>query len=604
MTDQPEISQSAPTAHELFESVDALMRRNRRAGSVSLPPPEGHIASSVFDEETQSLSAEIEAELAAELAKELSRFESEAPSAASSPLLPETFEPLLAEENRDGASPEAGIEMESAPSTETDATAPVQATIEEPALIMDAPENALESPPSWAEDDLLLWEFASPSTPTMAPEPKAAAEPPFAGTGDISLPEEEPLSSTSPFSDAFSFLSAPEVLASPSQGSVSYMATAPTVVFDGLAAEEKQAVAGAMPEALQEASQEKAAFPEEADWLFAEETGEAAPALDAGAEVEVAEALGLLTDTEMPEAAESVTENLTDIPLPKSAAWRLVEPEAAEEIQENAVENALLSPNLLALEPFQKSERERAEAWSGDTAERGEREGATALFVEPEILEPVAGIKAEGKIASRAESDVHFDAVAAAAEEKAPGMSAAVSHVEGTSPMDTEKTSAFALVSKDSIPASLTTESVSPASAAMLLSERRWQEEGANAVRYSAAQLLTEYQRRNPQAQNIKAVAATPHPVRTSPLPDLALALMENDSSFSTFGEPTREPVKQAAKASPPAAAATPLERAPPNVMLASPSGAGTERPVGEDDYYPLLTDVVSEEELPAAGKA
>ncbi|MDR0247367.1 MAG: hypothetical protein LBI16_03090 [Burkholderiales bacterium] len=781
-----DVPRSLPTARELFESADALMRRNRRTGAAPLPPPEGYAAFATLNEETQTLSAGIEAEREAELAKELSRIESGVSSEAVSPLTPEFSQPspiaavleestlpdigvvaetlapitevvAIEEESESQKAPEEpsalswategsieGTEVwaesdfsmegwleemlspegvvpltESASLTAPDAALLQSAEVEEsmpemsePAMIEREkkeqtekqavemlPENTPESTSPQMEDDLLLWEFATPPH-VAAPEAEAIAELVFVNEEEES-PDKEPLSLIPSFSEAISFLSAPEALASPPQDSSAYTTVLPTMVFDDMEAEEEHPVAEAMPEILPEFPSEEPAFFEEMDWLSAEEVKEVSIAFDAEAASPMEEALSLLPDTEMPEetseAGETAAENW--LPEPAAGLWYLVEAEeeleeeeleedeleeeepeeeeleeeeleeeeleeaeleeaeleeeeleeaeleeeeleeeeleeeeleeaeleeaeleeaeleeeeleeeeleeaelAAAEVEENAVEEAALFETLLTLEELQEAEEAAIKAWASDA-----EEDDAQPFVEPEILGPVAK--------ALIETEKNFGVDVIVAEEKAPEIPAAVFETADVASAASEKVFEKAPelppTPESSAPAQLKIERASLISAATLLSERQRQngEAKPSSVRYSAAQLLTEYKQQNPQMQNVKAIFAVPRSAKVASSSGLPLSLVDEHDSLSTFNEPRQKSAKQAGRVSP-SAGVRPPKDSPLELGLESLLGARSARSTVEgvtldDDGYPVLTDVVDESELPMLGKA
>jgi hypothetical protein len=575
MTDRLDVSQSPPTARELLDSVDALMRRNRRAGGVPLPPPEGQVAFAAFEEETQTLSAEIEAELEAELAKELSRVESDAPS-----------------------------EISEAPATERTEEEAEKQAIETP------PENTQGKIVLQTEDDLLLWEFA-PKSRVVEPEAGAVAEPTLAGIAEAELTDKEPLSLTPSFSEAVSFLSAPEVLASPAQGSVLYMTEPPTMAFDGMAAGEERQTAEIASEILPEDSLEEK--------MPSEEAAEVSAELDVGAAINVAKALGLLVDAEKADARKAeaetadaemadaemvdaemvdaetpeVTEDAAEIllPEPMEGLWYLVEPEPepetveveperaieATEIEEEIAGDAELFEALL-MEELREDEKAEIEAWASSA-----KKDKAALFAEPEIHEPAAETLVE---------------------------------TGDTTPVTTPKASEPSLTLRDFVPSPLKTERASLVSAATLLSEKQQRDDETKtpSMRYSAAQLLTEYRRQNPQMQNVKAAPAAPHFAQAAPASGSALALVDEHDSLSTFNESGRNTAKteQAKETSPPVK--TPIPKGSPLELALEPlsgvkpdqaatASASTSVPL-DDDGYPVLTDIVDEKEMSASRKA
>jgi hypothetical protein len=311
MTNETEAPQSLPTARELFESVDALMRRNRRAGAVTapLPPPEGHVA--VLEEEAQALLTEIGVEPEAEIAQVTQQVESD------------TLEALLPASEPSEPLPEAASEAASAEDVEEETE---EQAVEQRAKIA-LPTFSL------MEDDLLLWDFA--------PRPQEITEPVTTEAEEVELPDEVPLPLTPSFSDAVSFLSAPEVLASPSQVSASYMTPPLTVTFSGVAAEHAVLETEPEPEVLTEGT----VFSEEEIWLFSEELDETPDAMDAETAMGatgVAEALALLSDTGTVGTAETAKQTGDD----EAALYPLSDTEVAED----AAETPLLESEALLKE--------------------------------------------------------------------------------------------------------------------------------------------------------------------------------------------------------------------------------------------------------------
>ncbi|MDR0770478.1 MAG: hypothetical protein LBE75_04690 [Burkholderiales bacterium] len=636
-------SPSSPTARELLDSVDALMRRNRRPGGTApLPPPEGHIVWAAPAAAPPPLSVEIEAVPEAESVREASPIESGVPVA--SPLLPEPFEPL----------PEAVSGEAIIGEAKEEAAEQAAGTL---------PEEAPESVPLPIEDDLLLWDFV-PRPPVAVPETETAAVPELAELEETKSADDVPVSPA--FSEVVSFLSAPEVLASPSQGAVSYVTAPPTVTFDGVETEEAPAEAEAVLEILPEVSLEEAAFSEEAAWLPIEETDETPADLDAETVIEAMEAL--LSRTE----AAKIAEEAKKIPQP-AGMWFLVEPDASEEtevvseapeettaaegIEKSVAEEAALAETPRVLEASQEPESAEVEEAKveavesvglsvgltepvpeetpgGEAAseeivlppmeEMDEAELDEAFFAEPEMIEPVATLietAAEGHSEAGVVAiteEVALETPAATPETGAavsvagaePRQPTAVLETGSAAPAEPERAAEPLQVSASPIPAPPATEKASPASAAVSGRQEQAGEAKALSTRYSAAQLLTEFQHHHLKTQNVEATAPAKPSPPVLPASAVAFALTEApDSLLSLRGEPTREPVKLAEKAPPPVAAPkgppleltlVPLDGDAGPLRFAAPKSATP----AEDDYYPVLTDVVDEDELPASSKA
>jgi hypothetical protein len=685
MTNETEAPPSPSTARELFEGVDALMRRNRRTGAVTapLPPPEGHVA--VPEDETPALPVEIGVEPEAEFAQVTQQVESDTLEALLS--APEPSEPL----------PEVVSEAVAAEEVEEEA--------EEQAV--EQRTEMIPSMPVLMEDDLLFWEFAPRSQADEIARPVATE------AEEAKLPDEVPLALTPSFSDAISFLSAPEVLASPSQVSALYVMPPLTVTFDGAAAE--HAVVETEPEP--EVPPEETALSEEETWSPPEESDEIPEAVDAEAAMgaaDVAETPALLSDTETVETAETakqtgddeaalyplsdteVAEDAAEIPLLESEVlleetafseeeetWLPSEesdeiPEAIDaeaamgasgvaeapallsdtetvetaghedeavsyplsdaemaEVAEDAAEIPLLEPVagfwylVEESEDSQKMESEAPEA-AAETKENATEETGFSE-AEPEALQEIEKAEAEEKTEEKTEEagltepepDLDLESedeeivMSSVAEEWADGMDdefvepeisetleEALAEADKRPEMDVaaiEKTvSEAAPEMVAEIPASMKTASVS---AAALLSERQPQgdETKTFSPRYSAAQLLTAYQHQNPQAQNIKAAPTAP-PSSS----DSTLALTEEHGSLLTI-ESARESVAvKQEKQVPPVKKESleltlePLRRDTWSEYPARSTGASP----NEDDYYPILTDVVDEDELSKSNTA
>jgi len=119
---------------------------------------------------------------------------------------------------------------------------------------------------------------------------------------------------------------------------------------------------------------------------------------------------------------------------------------------------------------------------------------------------------------------------------------------------------------------------------------------------------LTEFQQQKPQMQNVKAVPAASHSGKAASLAGSPLALADEHDSLSTFNESARKPAKkeETKEIPPPVKAPTPkgppLELTLEPLVEARPDYAEASSP--DDDYYPVLTDVVDESELSAPSKA
>ncbi|MDR2711292.1 MAG: hypothetical protein LBB65_08260 [Burkholderiales bacterium] len=469
------------------------------------------------------------------------------------------------------------------------------------------------------------------------------------------------------FSEAVSFLSTPEVLPPASQSSAAYTASSPKVSF-GVAAKEDHAAAPAS-RAVPEIFAEDAALSEEVLWLLAEETDETPPALDSSSEMDVAEALAPLSGAKvMPEAAESETAEAEDASRvapeteaeaeaePESSGlWYLVESEMfpeeetpVSEAPETAEVEAAEVETIEAADAEETIDEETELPWFLSTLEAPEAESAAKEEAQLEALEETKPEEAEAlaptepALAEPTLSELALNELTLAKPELEAVQSIDLSDEAALSPAFEKQTSdagaeadadlfiepqlseakveAAAPQPLEILPETppeappkmpLTLEEPLPVSAATLLSEQRRREDEAEAPssRYSAAQLLAEYQSRRPQAQNGKA-AATPPPVRVQPLPD------EHDS-LSTFNEPvrrTKDGAKDVAKAKPAARAAPPAKTPPPKKTsleltidaladAVEHSAEPADLSSGEDDYYPVLTDVVSEGELLASNR-
>ncbi len=777
MTDQRDAPRSPPTARELLESVDALMRRNRRTGTATspLPPPEGRIIPAAFDDETQALSAEIEAELEAEriretlLAEGVEPLATVPPSAADIPeSLPieavaeeetipdaavretpervaEAFTEAGVVEDKAKGSEEPGVdspgEREAAaeaktqekddlslagwlremlpakslalvdrilphradpavPSpagaaAETVQTADMPEIPEVPEAVAgvhvdavvtgdEAGEEAaaragtlLEDTNARLEDDLLLWEFVPQPHAMKAAE--TVSGPAFPETEKTKAPEEAPLALTPSFSEVVSFLSAPEVLASPSQNSVSYATPTSTVALDDFPAEEERAVTEFVPGVFPEVSREEnVALAGTIAWRPAEEADETPSAIDAGMAMDVTEALATLSGTK----AMNVTgEEEEAAAVEESGLWRLVEPETlqgimpismpeleTEETEAEFVEEAAFPEAVPASGAHQKAEETVfAMVLPGSVLnDADDLETGDGKMVLPPVAEdwqdgagmdddPFFSLATEAPVSNEPEVMLEAfplpedsipvlpveDIVVIAGEEETPVEAAVASGTpvyrsgvvrqgaEAPPPVEDlamieDKTfvaePVFRFESEPDEVVPKKAEAFFPPSTATLLSEqqRREYEAKVPSIRFSAAQLLTEYQRRqNPQTQNAKTAAASSQPVRAEPLSAASLTLVTDDA-LPTVGEIARVPPKEAEMARAPSvparketaleltleplshdawsgrpiAPAAPVSPEPKNVLL------------DEEGYYPVLTDIVDGDEFSVSSRA
>ncbi|MCL2871914.1 MAG: hypothetical protein FWF41_02865 [Betaproteobacteria bacterium] len=647
MTDQQDTPTTPPIVRNLFDGVDALMRRNRRTGTVEPPPPppEGL-------PDLAKVSAEIFAEVSAKAFA--GSFGKGREEENAEPLPTVRAESVKAHSDTPLALRQAQGERNQPASSETPTVAQAPESV---------PEVAAKK--ARAEDDLLLWEFALPIE-GATPEPEAPSAEVEEAKPAVKEEPEEPRTLEELFFDALSLMSTPEVLATPAQGSVSYETAPPTVAFDVAA-----------PEASETKPASTAS--EEEVWLPSAETDDIPPALDEGSAIGVAEALAPLSGiglTEAEAAAEEAAKGATDFawPEPKAELLETAAPEtpevetaeaetieAPEEIAEAVEAEAVEEPEEIVAEELEGfteapedefAEAETAEASEVETAEPGE-----ALFAEPLIFAPEA-----------VEEETAGEAGEAAAE--------AVTEPPEEQPAEEQ----FA-PEKPAAPSF---------SAAALLSEFQYGNEvGTPPSHYSAAQLLSEYQQQHPQVQNIKAMVVSLPPIRTTSSVDehdslLTLVESAKDGNKTKTVEkapekeppkvfekapenaPEKTPDKAPARVSPlpeapvaatpeltlkvfpaaPAAVArtgevavpvAPAARKPTTAPVAAPTAIPVTAPAArptpvvdkpvadrpipavakpvvapaapavapnhDDDYFPVLTDVVSEEELPSSGR-
>jgi hypothetical protein len=521
---------------------------------------------------------------------------------------PEVFpeETAFSEEEETWSPPEESDEIPDAVDAEA-AMGAAEALLSDTGIVETAEQTGDDEAASYPLSDTEVVDVAENAVETPLPEPEALLE-------ETAFSEEE---TWSPPEESDEALDVVDAEAAMSMAEAQALLTDTEIVET---AEHDDAAETPLPES--EVLLEETAFSEEETWSPPEGSDEALDAVDAEAAMSMAEAQALLSDTGTVETAEhddeaasyplsdaeivEVVEGAAEIPLPEPVAgfWYLVEePEDSQEMESEASEAAVEIEEDVAEETgFSEAEPEALQEIEGKEAEEKAKEvgltereptetegeefvmssvaeewadGIDDEFVEPEIFESLAEALIE------AETDEHPGTDVAVIEET----------VSGAAPEE--------MVAETPVPGK--TASVS---AAALLSERQQQGDETKifSPRYSAAQLLIAYQRQNPQTQNVKAVP----PAHTAVSSTRALA--EEHDSLLTI-EAVREPVvatKQEKQV-------LPAKKELPELTLESLRDTWSEHSamsasvsVNEDDYYPVLTDVVDvdEEELSEANTA